>query len=362
MKGSRIVAVGLVVAAIGWVASGHLMPHESAQSRAAIQPTNNEPKPFRVAVIDSTVHQHARKLILSGRTEADKKVTITARTGGVLTEMRVKRGQLVKQGEILAVLSDDAREAQVQQATALFNQRKSELDARRKLIELGNMPKLEGMNLEAQFKAAEAVLAQAVAERERGVLRAPWDGIIFETAEVGGAALSFTGAPVAQMVALDPLTAVVEVSETRLAGLKVGDPAEVRLVNGQKVQGRLRYVAKTASATTRTYRVEVEISNPNNAIPDGITAEVAFRMAPVPATRVPRSALTFSSAGDLGVRIVEGDKVGFFRIAVIEDDQNHMWVAGIPDGAKVIVQGQDFVREGQKVTAVPAIVEVGSAQ
>ncbi|MET0279157.1 MAG: efflux RND transporter periplasmic adaptor subunit [Pseudorhodoplanes sp.] len=362
MKGSRIVAVGLVVAAIAWVASGHLMPHESAQSRAAIQPTKSEAKPFRVAVIDSSVHQHARKLILSGRTEADKKVTITARTGGVLTEMRVKRGQSVKKGEILAVLSDDAREAQVQQATALFNQRKSELEARRKLIELGNMPKLEGMNLEAQFKAAEAVLAQAVAERERGVLRAPWDGIIFETAEVGGAALSFTGAPVAQMVALDPLTAVVEVSETRLAGLKVGDPAEVRLVNGQKVKGRLRYVAKTASATTRTYRVEVEISNPNNTIPDGITAEVSFLMAPVPATRVPRSALTFSSGGDLGVRIVENDKVGFFRIAVIEDDQNHMWVAGIPDGAKVIVQGQDFVREGQNVVAVPAEVAVGSAR
>ncbi len=362
MNASRIVAVGLVVAAIGWVASGHLMPHESAQSRAASQAQTSEPKPFRVAVIDSKQAPHSRKLILSGRTEAEKKVTITARTGGVLTEMRVKRGQHVKKGDILAVLSDDAREAQVQQATALFNQRKSELEARRKLIEQGNMPKLEAMNLEAQFKAAEASVAQAVAERDRGVLRAPWDGIVYETAEVGGAALSFTGATVAQMVALDPLLAVAEVSETRLAGLKVGDPAEVRLVNGQKVMGRLRYVAKTASATTRTYRVEVELPNPNNAIPDGITAEIAIPMAPVPATRVPRSALTFSSGGDLGVRVVEDDKVGFFRIAVIEDEQGHMWVAGIPDGARVIVQGQDFVREGQKVVAVPANLEVGSTQ
>lgn len=362
MKGSRIVAVGLVVAAVGWVASGHLMPHESAQSRAALQVAKNEPKPFRVAVIDTTVTPHSRKLILSGRTEADKKVTITARTGGVLTEMRVKRGQHVKQGEVIAVLSDDAREAQVAQATALFNQRKSELEARRKLIEQGNLPRLEAMNLEAQFKGAEASLAQAVAERDRGVLRAPWDGIVFDTAEIGGAALSFMGAPVAQMVALDPLLAVVEVSETKLAGLKVGDPAEVRLVNGQKVMGRLRYVAKTASATTRTYRVEVQLPNPSNAIPDGITAEVAIPVAPVPATRVPRSALTFSSGGDLGVRVVENDKVGFFRIALIEDDQAFMWVAGIPDGAKVIVQGQDFVREGQTVIAVPASVEVGSAQ
>jgi multidrug efflux system membrane fusion protein len=352
----------LVVGAVAWVASGHLMPHESAESRAAIRTDAGEPKLFRVAVTETKLLPHSRKLTLSGRTEADKKVTITARTGGILTEMRAKRGQLVKKGEIIAVLSDDAREAQVAQATALFNQRKSELEARRKLIEQGNMPRLEAMNLEAQFKASEAALAQAVAERDRGVLRAPWDGIVFDTAEVGGAALSFTGAPVAQMVAIDPLLAVVEVSETRLAGLKVGEPAEVRLVNGQKVMGRLRYVAKTASATTRTYRVEVELPNPNNAIPDGITAEVSIPMAPVPASRVPRSALTFSSSGDLGVRVVEGDKVGFVRVAPVEDDQNHMWVAGIPDGARVIVQGQDFVREGQNVVAVPAEVAVGAAR
>jgi multidrug efflux system membrane fusion protein len=180
--------------------------------------------------------------------------------------------------------------------------------------------------------------------------------------EVGGTAFSMAGKEVATLVALDPMLAVVEVSETRLAGLKVGDPAEVRLVNGQKVMGRLRHVGKTAIATTRTYRVEVELPNPNNAIPDGITAEVSVPMAPVPATRVPRSALTFSSGGDLGVRVVEGDKVGFFRVALIEDDQNHMWVAGIPEAARVIVQGQDFVREGQKVTAVPANLAVGSAQ
>jgi multidrug efflux system membrane fusion protein len=31
-----------------------------------------------------------------------------------------------------------------------------------------------------------------------------------------------------------------------------------------------------------------------------------------------------------------------------------MWVNGIADGARVIVQGQDFVREGEKVTPVQA--------
>ena len=35
-----------------------------------------------------------------------------------------------------------------------------------------------------------------------------------------------------------------------------------------------------------------------------------------------------------------------------------MWIAGVRDGARVIVQGQDFVREGQTVEAVAAAAEV----
>jgi multidrug efflux system membrane fusion protein len=355
MKTSRVVAIGLVVAAAGWVLSGHLIPHESADSKAALQ-TGDTKKPFRVAVAETGAVPHSRKLILSGRTEADRKVAVAARTGGVLTELRVKRGQQVKKGDVVAVLSDDAREAQVAQARALYNQRKTELEARRKLIEQGTLPKLELVNLESQYKAAEAVLAQAEAERDRGVVRAPWDGVITETStEVGGAAFSMAGKEIAQMVSLDPMLAVVEVSERKLAGIKLGDMADIRLVTGQKANGRVRFVAQSASPTTRTYRVEVEIRNPDGAIPDGITSEVAIPMTPVRASRVPRSALTFSSSGDLGVRVVgEDGKVAFVPVATVEDEQAFMWVSGIPDRARVIVQGQDFVREGQVVQAVSA--------
>ncbi len=75
MKGSRITAVGLVAAAALWIASGHFLPHESAESRAAIRPSENEAKKlFRVAVMQTNVVQHSRKLTISGRTEADKRV------------------------------------------------------------------------------------------------------------------------------------------------------------------------------------------------------------------------------------------------------------------------------------------------
>ncbi len=357
MKASRIAALGLVAAAGLWIASGHFLPRESAQSNAAIRTGDGEGKKlFRVAVVPTAVTAHSRKLVLSGRTEADKRVTVMARTLGVLTELRVRRGDWVKAGDVIAVLSDEAREAQVIQAKSLVTQRQTELDAKRGLLRSGAIPRLEGVNLEAQLEAAKAALAAAEAELERGQVRAPWAGVIHDIGvEVGQAAFSFAGKEIATLVALDPMLAVVEVSERKLAGIKLGDSAEVRLVTGESARGKVRFVAKTASTTTRTYRVEVELPNKDHAIPDGITAEVALPLAPIEATRVPRSALTISSAGDIGLRTVAMDgTVGFVPVGIVEDEQTYMWVSGLADGARVVVQGQDFVRDGQKVDAVDA--------
>jgi multidrug efflux system membrane fusion protein len=360
MKTARLTAVGMVAAATLWIASGHLLPHDSAQGEAAVRASEAKSQPlFRVAVTPAKLEPHNPMLTLSGRTEADRKVTVAARTGGVLTELRVKRGQHVAADEIIAVLSDDARLAQVAQAKALVDQRRAELEAKRSLITTGALPKLDLVSLEAQAKAAEAALGTAQAELERGLVRAPWAGVITEVpVEVGGAAFSFQGKEVATLVALDPMLAVVEVSERKLAGIKVGEMAEVKLVTGQSVKGRVRYVSKSASQTTRTYRVEVEMKNEDGAIPDGISAEVAVAMKAVPAVAVPRSALTISSAGDIGVRVVgNDDTVAFVPVQVVEDQQGTMWLSGITDRARVIVRGQDFVREGQKVAVVDAASE-----
>ena len=116
MKAARFAAVGIVVAAVAWIASGHLFPHDSAESRAAARPPEAEAaKLFRVAVMNANVVPRSRKLVLSGRTEADKKMMVTARADGVVSELKVKRGDLVKKGDVIAVLSDEAREARVAQ-------------------------------------------------------------------------------------------------------------------------------------------------------------------------------------------------------------------------------------------------------
>src|SRR5262249_10576210 len=104
MKASRLTAIGLVAAAGLWIASGHLMPHQGGESRVAVR-DGAAKKPFRVAVATTSVVPHSRKLTIAGRTEADKRVTVTARTGGGLTHLKIKRGMGGEKGDVIARLS-----------------------------------------------------------------------------------------------------------------------------------------------------------------------------------------------------------------------------------------------------------------
>jgi multidrug efflux system membrane fusion protein len=355
MKPSRIVAIALVVGGAAWIGSGQIGRGDAKTSTNVTTPT--EAPRFKVAVLPTASEMHARRIVLSGRTQADKRVTAVARTSGIVMDLRVRRGSIVKAGEVIAVLSDEARESQVAQAKARLEQRKLEATARLRLIETGSYALLNKPQLEAELKAAQAGLAQAEAEQRKGEVTAPIAGVVNEVPVEVGQALQvmMAGANVAEIIALDPMLAVVEVAERQLAGVVVGGRAEVRTVTGQKAEGVVRFVSRKASQGTRTYRVDIEVQNSSGAIPDGVTCEVDLLLAAVPAAKVPRSALTFSSEGRLGIRHVGPDgKVAFAPVSIVEDAQNDLWLAGLPDGARVIVEGQDFVKEGELVEAVPS--------
>ena len=361
MKPSRIVAVALLVGGAAWIGSGVLgrgEQHGPATLEAA-KPALEIPR-FKVAVLPARNEMHRRRIVLSGRTEADKRVWAVARVSGVVVDLRVRRGSIVRQGQVVAVLSDEAREAQVKQAKARLEQKKAEAVARLKLIETGNYPALNKPLLQAELKAAEAGLAQAEAEQAKGEVLAPLSGVVNDVpVEVGSALQVFmSGANVAEIIALDPMLAVVEVAERQLAGVQVGGEAEVKLVTGDKARGTIRFVSKKASQGTRTYRVDVELRNRDGRIPDGVTAEVDLLLSPVSAAKIPRSALTFSAQGRLGIRHVGPDgTVAFAPVAIVEDAMNELWLAGVPDDARVIVEGQDFVKEGERVETVPAAAQ-----
>jgi multidrug efflux system membrane fusion protein len=344
---ARFSALAIIVICGLWIGSGYLRP----ATPVAPPPRQAEAERplFKVVVQPAEVRSHARRLTLTGRTQSDLRVIVSARTTGIVAKLLVKRGAAVKAGDAIAELSDEAREANVTQAKARLSQRTAELDAREILARRGTFPTLNLEQLRAEKQAAEAALAQAEAELLRTNILAPIAGIVNDLPVEIGQGVT-VGAQIAEIIAPDPILAVIEVPERRLGGLRIGDEAAIKLVTGESRTGKITFIARRPSGQTRTYRVDIAFENKDFAVPDGVAAEVTLALAPVPAARVPRSALTFSSEGQLGLRIVDAETiVRFVPVSLIDDEETHIWVSGVEQGQRIITRGQEFIREGQKV-------------
>lgn len=362
MKLHRVMAIAVLIATAAWVATGEFTSVGSAADETATPETAPEKEVVEavvrtVGVITPTRVMHSRAIRVSGHTDADKRSVLATRTAGIVEALPVSLGQRVKAGDLVVKLESLAAEAAVETARAQVAQREAELVAAEKLAAGGQLPKLQLDNVRSALLAAKSQLEQAVAQLDLYTLKAPFDGMIDKVNTELGSSVQ-PGAQVATILAMDPMLAVGEVSERDLSHVKPGDEAKVRLVSGTTVDGKIRYVSRDASAATRTYRVEVAVPNADRAIPAGMTAEVTLLAEPVESTLLPRSVVTLSREGDLGIRAVDKDnKVVFFPIDLVDDTPKGLVLGGIPADVRVIVAGQEMITEGDTVNPVQADAE-----
>ncbi len=352
----QLAALVVLIGFAGWVATGKFssVGSASAEAEQAKAVAQAPPQVRTVAVVAPPHIQHARAIRMSGQTEANQRASLAVRSNGVIDRIMVKQGDRVKPGELILALAAEEKTAAIEMARQVLLQRQAEADAAERLVKTGSMAKLQADNARSGLATARSLLEAATAEVTRNEVRAPFDGVVDRVpVETGSSVMQ--GALVATILNLDPILAVGEVSERDLGYLNTGDEAEIRLISGQIVKGKVRYISRDASPQTRTFRIEVAIPNGDGSVPAGMTAEITLRAAPTDAVILPRSVATLSKKGELGIRAVDKDgKVTFHPIDLVDDTPTGLVLAGIPADARVIVAGQDLVTEGDQVKAVAA--------
>lgn len=360
-KFHRIAAFCVFAAAAAWVATGEFSSVGSAEgARGAENPTPAaapEPAPVlrTVAAVTPVFVDHARMIRLSGLTAADKRTALAARADGVIDSLMLVKGGAVTAGEVVMTLEGPETLAQAEIAAIALAQRERDLERAERLFAGGSVPEIEVTNARSARDAAAAELARAKAAVDRLQLKAPFAGVV-ETLDVELGEWVQTGAPVATILSLDPILVLAEVSEVGLGSVTVGAKARVRLVNGAELDGAVRLVAREASAQTRTFPVEIALPNPGLSLPAGMTAEIMLSAAPERAVVVPRSVITLSESGELGLRVVGPDDVaGFAPVTIIDDTPEGLVVTGVPADMRIITAGQDLVQNGETVVVAEGI-------
>ncbi len=346
---------------------------------------------IRVVALNSRAAAIDRAVIVRGETEATREVDIRAETSGQVISAPLRRGASVAEGQLLCEIDPGSRPAQLVEAEARLIQaragvpeaeaRVTEAEARLEEAEIadraatqlveggfasqtrvagaraavesaraGVQSSLAGLEAaQAAVRAGEAAVAAAQTEIARLRIAAPFAGLLeSDTAELGS--LLQPGALCATVIQLDPIKLVGFVSEMSVNRIAVGAMAGGRLAGGGEVVGRVTFLSRSADPSTRTFRVEIEVPNPDLAIRDGQTVEIAIASDGADAHLLPQSALTLDDSGTLGVRVVTAEgTAGFAPVTILRDTVGGVWVDGLGEAADVIVVGQEFVTDGVAV-------------
>ena len=129
--------------------------------------------------------------------------------------------------------------------------------------------------------------------------------------------------------------------------------ATATFINGQSLEGKISFIASAANPETRTFQIEISSDNPGYLIKEGLTANLRIPVAEKMAYRISPSILSLADDGTVGVKTVnEQDVVQFVPVNMLKDTVDFLWIGGLPDKARVITVGQDFVMPGEKVKPV----------
>ena len=278
-----------LVIAILWMLSGMLADDEfEVKTKTQLETISS------VTVLNSTAAEKAKKIKVSGTTEADKLIKIRAEASGTVVSRPVKQGQFVKKDQLICQLYNAGRTS---------------------------YPKV----------------------------KAPFDGYL-ETFSVKEGDYLNTGAVCATIIDPDPMRLIGEVSEKEINFVKVGAKAEAELISGKKVEGVVSFVSTSANKGTRTFRVEIDVKNSDRSIRDGVSAQIAIKGDTILAHKISPSILMLGEAGELGIRTVnEDDQVEFKKIDILEDSMEGIWITGLPKNTRIITVGQEYVFQGQTV-------------
>src|SRR5271157_1482636 len=385
--GRRLLGLGAVLILLGAVSYGawrHYRLHTEVIATA------EQARDFVPTVLTAPVRASAptMSVVWPASTQAFAMAEIYARATGYIDKRNVDIGDRVKQGALLAELAVPELDDQISQNDATLNQLRAALDQAQANLKLAQVtwdrdrPLVgEGWATQQQgtidvqtLKADDAAVSVARANmeaqerllttlrqnRDYALVRAPFNGVITQrNVDVGSLAQgnANTGTFMFEVMQRDLIRVFVYVPQDEAFGVAPGIDAVVRVPEkpNREFPGKVTRIADALQSGTRTLLTEIDIPNPDDALPPGVYCTVELKIPrETPSLIVPAGAIVFNSNG-LNVWVVEDGVADVHTVTVARDFGTTVEVsAGVKDGDQVILNPPVDLTDGHKVKIGPA--------
>jgi membrane fusion protein, multidrug efflux system len=345
-KTAAFIVVGIALVLL----SGVFFP--SDDNEAATNASQTTSTTMSVTVINANSEPYVKDIVLRGYTESLRSVSLKSQVKGRISELPIEKGARVSKGDVVCRIDVEDREANYAETLAIVKQRELEHKASAELFSKGHRSETQHSSAKALLDSAIARASRAKVNLDNTEIKAPFDGVINDRPiEVGD--YMKEGEVCALIMEENPFLVVADISEDLITQATVGKAAHAVLQGGRRLDGKIRYVSAIADTSTRTFRVELEVPNPNSDIREGITAELFLRGDEVSAQRISAATLVLEDNGLVGVRVVDQkNEVQFKETEILGNHANGIWVTAIPSEFKIITEGHEFVAAGETVNPV----------
>ena len=327
----------------------------------------------------------------SGYVVAQRKAAVSSKSTGRLAFLGVEEGSRVKKGEVLASLENEDLVAARNQAIAQVKQAEADLgtaeaervDAglhyrRYKTLVAQDLVAREEFDVaearykkaqagvaaaQARIRVAQAGLANTQASLEYTYIRSPFDGVVTtKYADVGEVVAPFGAAAnaraaVVTMADLDSLMVEVDVAESNLDKVSLGQPCEISLdaIPDRRFAGEVHMIVPTADRTKATVLTKVKFLEKDDRTLPEMSAKVAFLSKPLdaaarrPRLMIPQNALV-TRDGRTSSFVVTGNRVRLVPITVSATLNDLVEIAGgLKEGERVVLTPPASLQNGSRV-------------
>ena len=327
----------------------------------------------------------------SGYVVAQRKAAVASKVTGRLISMTVEEGSRVKKGEVIARLENDdvialrdqadanlsATRYNLEQSKAELNDATVSFNRNKELVRKGFISKAENDVSEARYNKAVAAVAAAEAaikanaaglqnarvSLEYTLIRAPFDAVVLtKNADVGDivsplSASANAKAAVVTIADMDSLQVEVDVSESNLQQVKIGQPCEIQLdaFPDSRFRGIVHMIVPTADRTKATVLVKVRFMDKDNRILPEMSAKVAFLSREVMEDeKKPRTALNPAAIvdrnGRKSVYLIKENRVVETVVTLGEKLGDTVEVlSGVKSGDRVVLKPLEKMRNGSRI-------------
>ena len=297
---------------------------------------------------------------LQGSVDTKKNLVIYPEYSGILTQVYVKEGQKVVNGQILAKIDDGGLSQQLSQLEIQADLAKTTFERQKRLWDQNIGSEIQYLQAKSNYEAQEKAVQQLEQQVARTIVKAPFSGTIDDVITEQGSVVAPGQSQLFRIVNLEDMYIETDVPESYITNVTEGKLVEVEFpVLGKKLDAKVRQAGSFINPANRTFKVEVGIPNSDKHIKPNLTAKLRINdYTNENAILIPLSIISENARGEQYVYTItdKSDSMATAKRAIIKTGKTQgdfiEVLSGLNSTDEIIKEGARSVKDGQQVKII----------